>query len=305
MLDEFKQEQPILYKLLTNQISNNKVSHAYLFETNGYKKYNEFLISFAKVLLCGHVKKEENCHICERIDKNIYSELKIINPDGMWIKKEQLLELQDNFKTKSIESNRKVYIINNAECLNNSSANSILKFLEEPADNIVAILVTNNIHQLLQTIVSRCQVLTMTNTSVNNTQNVENKIKSYLNIENPEEEIKQMLNDTIDYIYFYELNYLDTIIYNKNLVLNKFDTRDKLVLFLNIMLLFYKDVLDFKLKEESNFFEIKDLEKIANKNTLEKLQNKISLILNAKNDLKINANMNLLLDKLVIDLEGD
>ena len=38
MLDDFKEEQNIVYKILINQLKNNKYSHAYLFETNGYSK---------------------------------------------------------------------------------------------------------------------------------------------------------------------------------------------------------------------------------------------------------------------------
>ena len=65
----------------------------------------------------------------------------------MWIKKEQLLELQEEFMTKGLLTSKKIYIITDATKLNTSSANSILKFLEEPADNIIAILLADNIHQ--------------------------------------------------------------------------------------------------------------------------------------------------------------
>ena len=77
----------------------------------------------------------------------------------MWIKKEQLEELQQNFSETSVESNKRIYVIHNADRLNTASANSILKFLEEPEDNIIAILMTDNIHQLLDTIISRCQII--------------------------------------------------------------------------------------------------------------------------------------------------
>ena len=52
-----------------------------------------------------------------------------------------------------------LFIIYNAEKLNTSSANTILKFLEEPEENIIAVLTTDNRYQVLDTILSRCQNL--------------------------------------------------------------------------------------------------------------------------------------------------
>ena len=306
MLDDYKEEQPLAYKMLNNAIKNNKLSHAYLFEINGYSNSKQFLVALAKALLCGHTNKEQSkdCHICEKIDKNIYSELMIINPDGMWIKKEQLIDLQKAFMTKSVESNKKVYIINNVECLNASSANSILKFLEEPEDNIIALLATDNIHQLLDTIISRCQIVSLTKQENSEDKTVEEKIAHYLNIEN-DENLSNMIVDTIDFIFYLEQHHLKTIVFTKDLVLSKFEDRGKLENFLDIMILFYKDVIDYKIKKQNSIFDLRDIEKIDKKNTNEKLENKINCIMNAKKDLKVNANINLLIDKLVIELEGD
>ena len=59
---------------------------------------------------------------------------------------------------------KRIYIIKECDKMNLQTANSILKFLEEPADNIIAILMTNNISKLLETIVSRCQLIRLNNT---------------------------------------------------------------------------------------------------------------------------------------------
>ncbi len=308
MLDDFKEEQKIAYKIISNAIKNNKLSHAYLFETNGYKNKREFLISVAKAILCPkhHMNKEDSigCRVCENIDKNIYSELKIIDPDGMWIKKEQLIELQELFKTKGIESSKRVYIINDVECLNTSAANSILKFIEEPEEGIIAILATDNIHRLLDTIISRCQIITLAKSNYDNSASMIDKISSLINIDE-NYNLEEMINSTIDYIYYLEQHKLETLIYNKNMVLNIFDDRLKLEVFFDIMTLFYKDVINFKINNNNYIFDIKDIEKIASYNDLNKLEKKINCIVDAKGYLKVNANTNLLIDKLVIDLEGD
>lgn len=64
-------------------------------------------------------------------------------------------------KEKSINSGKQFYIIEYAENLNSSSANALLKFLEEPDDEIIAILVTKNINKVISTIVSRCQIVNL------------------------------------------------------------------------------------------------------------------------------------------------
>ena len=88
-------------------------------------------------------------------------------------------------------------------------------------------------------------------------------------------------------------------------VLNIFDDRLKLEVFFDIMTLFYKDVINYKINTNNYIFDLKDIEKIASYNDLNKLEKKINCIVDAKGYLKVNANTNLLIDKLVIDLEGD
>ena len=148
MLDDFKNEQPVVYRILTNSIKKDRYSHAYLFELNGYSKGLDLALSFAKFLLCpnnySNCDKCNGCMQCKNIDTNNFLELKVIDTDGQWIKKEQLEELQHEFMNKSIVGNKKVYIINHAEKLNASSSNSILKFIEEPPEGIIAILLSDN-----------------------------------------------------------------------------------------------------------------------------------------------------------------
>ena len=248
MLEEYKIEQPLAYKILSNAINNNKCSHAYLFDTKNYSKSKELVLSFAKKILCGknHKTKEEmeKCHICSNIDKNIYSELKIITKDGLWIKKEQLLDLQNAFMTKGVESNNKVYIIEDVDCLNKASANSILKFLEEPQEGIIALLMTNNIHKLLDTILSRCQI-------INLKSDVKNSLIEQINFSNEltTEEEQELINNTLDFIYALDQKKLTTLVYTKELFTDKFNSKDKIEVFYEIMLLFYEEAINYKIKK--------------------------------------------------------
>ena len=139
------------------------------------------ILAFVKILICpNHYTNKDKCHNCNTcflIDNHSYPELKIIKPDGLWIKKEQLLGLQKQFSYKAIQGNKKVYIIYEAEKMNSSAANCMLKFLEEPEDDIIAILISNNIHQLLPTILSRCQIITFKQNKIEDYMEMFNDIK--------------------------------------------------------------------------------------------------------------------------------
>ena len=308
MLDDFKDSQFLAYKLLVNSVKFDKVSHAYLIDGNNNELALDFVMSFVKMLICDsnytNNKMCNGCNICRRIDDGNYPEFKIIEPEGSIIKKEQLLELQEEFSKSAIEGRKRVYLIRDCDKMNKYGANSLLKFLEEPEDNIIALLATDNIHQLLDTIISRCQIVSLTKQENSEDKTVEEKIAHYLNIEN-DENLSNMIVDTIDFIFYLEQHHLKTIVFTKDLVLSKFEDRGKLENFLDIMILFYKDVIDYKIKKQNSIFDLRDIEKIDKKNTNEKLENKINCIMNAKKDLKVNANINLLIDKLVIELEGD
>lgn len=309
MLDEYIDTQKIVYKTLINTIKKNVLSHAYLFETNGNKDAYQIVLAFAKCLLCkDNYSNSFNCRDCKqcsKIDKNIFSDLKIINADGLWIKKEQLDELQKEFSTKSVESNRRIYIINNAEKLNLQSANSILKFLEEPEDNIIAILITNNIYQLLETIVSRCQIISLSNTKKEDLT-LEEKVQALFNIEEIDENFNQKIEAINNFIIYLEQNKLDTVLMTQKLFHEYFKERKDFLLGFDLIILYYKDVINLKLNRNIEIYDQykNELEKISNMNTISELIKKINIVLQLKEHIKINANQSLLLDKLIIELNG-
>jgi len=155
------------YNIIDRLIEKNRVSHAYLCEVDNYDDDFQCILDFIKLILCQKDNKSSKClncskcNICHLVDTNNYVDLKIIEPDGTIIKKKQMIELQDEFNNKSLLDNKRIYVIKEADKLNASSANTILKFLEEPEDDIIAILVANNRYSVIETILSRCQVLSL------------------------------------------------------------------------------------------------------------------------------------------------
>ena len=105
--------------------------------------------------------KNNDNKIINFIDSNNYPDLFVIRPDGSSIKKGQLIDLQKEYSNKSLLDNKRIYIIEECEKMNQSSANTILKFLEEPEDDVVAILIADNRYHVIDTIISRCQIISL------------------------------------------------------------------------------------------------------------------------------------------------
>ena len=310
MLDDFISDQAIAYKIFKNSISKNKLSHAYLINTNGYHKGFDFAKAFAKYLLCPNNETgSHECSVCHLIDNNSYSEFKVIESDGLWIKKEQTDELQEMFSMKSL-SGRKVYIINGVENLNISASNSILKFLEEPEEGIVAILITDNIYKVLGTIVSRCQVINLNNVQVksddmllnvgNQLYNDSDKINEFVN----DSESINKIGHVIDFIEYLYSNKLDTLVYINKYWNDFFKGNDDYLFAFNIMIMFYSDVINYKMGNDIILSEFKsNIEKFSelDYNIINKILN---LIMEVREDLYSNVNLNLLMDKFIIKMEA-
>lgn len=307
MLDKYKIGQPIAYNILINAINNNRISHAYLFDSNGNSDVNDIVLSFVKMILCKDFSSSlEIKNICDRIDSGNYLDIIFLEPDGMWIKKEQLINLQSEFSKKSIEGSKKIYIIKEADKMNLQTANSILKFLEEPVDDIIAILITDNINLILPTIFSRCQIIKLNKKVYTNCLSA-NVFDFILNNDFSLEDKNKIIDCCIDFVMNIEKNGIDTLIYTKKLWHNFFKDRNYNIIAIEIIINFYYDVIKYKSDLNISFFsdKIKFIEEVANKNSFVSIASKIEILDNIKNGLKSNLNINLLIDKMIIDMCGD
>jgi len=82
-----------------------------------------------------------------------------VEPDGVFIKIDQMREMISALSLKSYMGGRKTALIDSAEKMNIAAANSFLKTLEEPPPGCVIILVSPSPSALLPTIVSRCRIV--------------------------------------------------------------------------------------------------------------------------------------------------
>lgn len=216
--------------ITNNIIDLNKISHAYLIEVNNYEEDIKIVKDFIKKILFNKSNldklsnSEEN--ISSLINQDKYIDLTILESDGAWIKKNQLLELKDEYQNKSLLDNKKIYIIKEADKLNPASANTILKFLEEPEEGIIAILLTNNRYKILDTIISRCQVLSLKSNDINIEvdedtiyllDNILKKEELFINYKSIYEKIsdKELAKEKFNKIEEILVNYLDYKVLDK------------------------------------------------------------------------------------------
>ena len=118
---------------------------------------------------------------------------------------------------------------------------------------------------------------------------------------------EKIINDVIGFTEYIENYKLDTLIYTKKLWHNNFKDRNYNIIGINLMIYFYYDVIRYKSGMKILFFN--DYEdniiKIANMNDIDVLCDKIKVLNDTLNNIKYNLNINLLIDKLVIDMCGD
>ncbi|STP28185.1 DNA polymerase III subunit delta' [Enterococcus durans] len=156
------QMQPIVYQQLQRSFWHGRLAHAYLFEGEKGTGKHEMGIWLAQHLFCTEMKNGlpcGKCNNCQRIQNQEHPDVLTIEPEGQTIKVDQIRRLQTEFSRSGYESRKKVFLVKEAEKMNSSAANSLLKFLEEPPGEFLAILETDSVGRILPTIQSRCQIL--------------------------------------------------------------------------------------------------------------------------------------------------
>lgn len=150
----------IIKEQLKKSINNNQISHSYLFV--GIEGIGKKMLAteLAKAILCLNDNKYcNNCKSCVEFDGNNNPDFLYIEPDGNSLKIEQIREMQKKAQEKPIISNKKVYIIDNADKMTVEAQNSLLKTLEEPPEFVTIILIGSNENAFLTTIKSRCMII--------------------------------------------------------------------------------------------------------------------------------------------------
>ena len=157
--EELKDCQPQQYERFVHILEQNQLNHAYLF--SGYFGSLEMALFLAKSLFCTDkqdVLPCESCRSCKLIDQEEYPDVTIVRPINQIIKTERIRELVGQFSQSGIESQRQVFIIEQADKMHLNAANSLLKVIEEPQSEVYIFFLTNDEDKILPTIRSRTQI---------------------------------------------------------------------------------------------------------------------------------------------------
>lgn len=318
--------QPLASKIMMNSIKKDRISHAYLLQGGRGTGKEALALLLAKTLFCQEklgVEPCQTCNMCKRIESRNHPDVHWLEPDGRSIKIDQVQHLQKEFTYSGLESNQKVYIVTHADTLTVNAANRILKFLEEPSQQTTAIMLTENIHSIIPTVRSRCQIidlqplntkafqerlldLNMTRSNATLISALTNDINEAIAF-NEDEWFAQARKVMLQLIDRYVTNSADTILFMHQYWLPHFKDLNQQELGLDLLLHAFKDILYYHIGhlEAMVVFSANEerLEKARLYFSQEKLLVILQLLLKAKRQLKQNVNPTLVMEQLTLHIQ--
>ena len=287
-------------------IENNKISHAYII--NGEKGMGKRTVAkaFAMTLLCeekGTVPCMK-CHSCVQALTDNNPDLIMITPDKpTTLSIDHIRQtLVNDVELKPYSNSHKVYIVEDAELMNNAAQNAILKTIEEPPEYAVIILLTTNISALLQTVLSRCVKLDMQPLKkevVKKYLMEKEKVVDYQAdiavsfaggnlgkaIElSKSQDFAEMLDEVIQLLrYIKDMQAYEVVAAVKRASEYKFRFTD----YIDLMILWFRDVLVYKASQNVNELIFKDEIQTIKKHAAKSSYNGIEHILEAMNKAKL------------------
>ncbi|MBT0662994.1 DNA polymerase III subunit delta' [Geobacter pelophilus] len=151
--------------ILERALSAGRIAHAYMFTGPEGCGKRKTAVALIEALYCKDSCGCGKCPACSRVLSLQHPDLHIMEPDGAFIKIDQVRQLQRELSLRPYEAPFKSCIIEAADRFHQAAGNALLKTLEEPPGNALIILLTSNPEAVLQTIRSRCQMLNFRNLS--------------------------------------------------------------------------------------------------------------------------------------------
>lgn len=296
MLEKYKENQKFFYNYFMTSFDKKRISHAYLIETNDVVYGYDLALDLAKFLLCDGIYDDK---ICDMVDNDNCHNLKIIGVNSD-VKKGDILSLKRDFSMSSVDSRRFVYIIRDVQFMNKSASNSLLKFLEEPDGDVVAILVCDNAKKVLPTISSRCQIVSLVNDDNNYKSIFDSLYDKYDGELGFDDFVLEKFNIFLDIYFRFEECGVDVLASSLN------EIKDCLREFFLFGFYLYFDCLNIMLGRDCKFFPEGDyFEKIMLKNDTCDIIRKIDVIDSFIFNLRYNVNVNLYVDNFFVCLGGE
>lgn len=315
-----------ILKYISSAVENNRVSHAYIL--NGERGSGKKMLAnlFAMTLLCETGGNEPcgKCHSCKQAESGNHPDIiRVTHEKPNSISVDDIrTQVNNTVDIKPYQGPYKVYIIPQADMMTPQAQNAILKTIEEPPSYAVFLLLTENAETLLPTINSRCVMLKLRNIK-------DTLIKKYLmeNLEIPDykadmctafaqgnmgraimlansdhfNEIREEAVQLLKHISEMELNEIVAAV--KNISVYKLEITD----YLDIIMIWYRDVLLYKATKEIDKVVFKDqlqsIKEQARKSSYEGIELILESLEKAKARLKANVNFDLVMELLFLTIK--
>ena len=276
---------------IINSFHENNNSHAFLVDTNNLDLCYQDIIKIVKTINCKNGTIDD-CNVCHTIDVGTNPDIITVKPEKKEIGVEPIDNIIKAFSTQPLISKYSMYIIYNADLMSVQAANTILKFLEEPEENIVGFFITDRINSILPTISSRCELvnirygsktaLDLLNITGEEFDNLFDKVKNIINILSYETKYQMM---------------------SKSDEISKLEREDILKIFKIIYRIYVIKFENIVNNEYNNVEYAQEILSMINEEDVTVIVKRIKLLEEFINDFKYNVNKDLFINKLFITWE--
>lgn len=145
-------------------IKERRLPHALLIEGESGNGKRTLAHYIAKAAVCGGQNPPcDECHGCHLADVGSHPDISVLSPaDGKKnITVGQIRILRNEAYVRPHMANKRVFIIDRADTMNEQAQNALLKVLEEPPESVIFILTAQSKSALLDTVISRCTLLSL------------------------------------------------------------------------------------------------------------------------------------------------
>ena len=151
-------------------IENGTLAHAFLISGPSGSGKTTLVTEMAAAINCEMAQNTDcalpcgKCSTCKRIYEGNFPDLKFLSKkrEKATLGVDEVKDFREDMFLSSTEADKKIYVIDDAECMTVEAQNALLKVLEEPPSSVVILLLATECDRILTTIKSRAQYIAMT-----------------------------------------------------------------------------------------------------------------------------------------------